>query len=612
MINRVLFCIASVISFVDTIYAQSHAIDAQVDQYLRLYLYENDKCCEGLISLSRSSKFQEQTDASARGALLRTFCYDEFSDGESIRDIYESVETLKEKRTRGLYRATRARIHTTDNEYLESVQAYHEALELLDPDLDKTLIGLIHLGIGVAHYANDTYPKAYARLHRAYRVFENNRDTLGMIDALDWMANSYARDSMMVQADSVWSAYGQLARQVDNDLIQFYLLQGQGFAHSYEGKHDSSVIYFERAYERSHSLDSGLQTEALVYLLEDTRKAGDDKKTLRYFKAFQSYGSEHKKTKSEARAHYAAARSHASLGEHKAAYSLLMVHDSLDNANWNENTRREIIEYETKYEAAQKDLTIQRSKSQRNLAYLLTAGLLGLVGFFVYRYQKNQKLTSAKIENLENQQKLMALDYILQGQEGERKRIAQDLHDGLGGLLSTVRMKVKSISEQVEELAKIDVMGETEKLVTEACDEVRRISHDMMPASLMSLSLKDALEDLISEREISLDIELRYTGPEALSEKVKVHTYRIIQEIVQNTQKHAQAKQLIIELMVESELKLMTIDDGKGFDYSHEKSAVGIGLKNIESRVNYLGGTCEVASKQGEGTSFRIVIPIDG
>jgi len=614
MSSRLLIICFSILYLVKGVYAQSRDLDDQIDRYLRLYIYEKETCCEGLIALSQSTAFQDQPDASARGALLRTFCYNEFTDDEPIRDIYESVVTVKGKRIQGLYRATRARIHTTDNEYLETVQAYHEALELLDPDLDKTLIGLIHLGIGVAHYANDTYPKAYSRLHTAYDVFERNQDTLGMIDALDWMANSYARDSMMVKADSVWSAYGRLASQIDNDLIQFYLMQGKGFEFSYESMHDSSVSYFEKSYERSHSLDSGLQTEALVYLLEDTRKAGDDEKTLRYFDIFLGYRPEHKKTESEARAHYAAAQSHASSGDHEAAYSLLMVHDSLDNANWNENTRREIIEYEAKYEAAQKDLTIERSKSQRNLAYLLTAGLLSIAGFFLYRYRKNQKLTSAKIENLEKQQKLMALDYMVQGQEEERRRIAQDLHDGLGGLLASARLQIQKVEKEIQKLGQMKLLTKAESMIDDAHMEVRRISHDMMPGALMDLGLVDAVEDLVEKTNLNSQVKISLTVPTerlVLDDKISINLYRAIQELINNTVKHASAEKVQLEISkYERGISIKYEDDGVGFDYDAAKRNGGIGLESVESRVSYLGGTCVVSSQIGNGSRYKIEIPM--
>jgi len=109
------------------------------------------------------------------------------------------------------------------------------------------------------------------------------------------------------------------------------------------------------------------------------------------------------------------------------------------------------------------------------------------------------QLQSEKVKSLEQEKRLNAMDFILQGQESERKRIAQDLHDGLGGLLTSVRRKVGVIQASIQDLEKTNIVKEAEDLIENACDEVRRISHDMMPATLSSLGLEDAIEDLAAD-----------------------------------------------------------------------------------------------------------------
>jgi len=293
------------------------------------------------------------------------------------------------------------------------------------------------------------------------------------------------------------------------------------------------------------------------------------------------------------------------------------IHDSLkDN-----DLREKINELDIQYETARKDselasqrLAITKNRAQRNLFMIGSGALLLLAWFLIYRNQQSKRLASAQIENLEKQQKLLALDYMVQGQEEERKRIARDLHDGLGSLLASVRQKIKSIQGQIDSLSEMNVPVEAEKLIGKAYDEVRRISHDMMPASLVSLGLVDAIEDLVADLRSShaLRIHFHQQGNFAeLPDKIKINVYRLIQEITANAVKHAEANELTVTIERDSRtLDLSISDDGKGFDYDKATQHDGMGLKNIESRVKYLEGELVIDTRPGKGTAFHIAIPV--
>ena len=218
-----------------------------------------------------------------------------------------------------------------------------------------------------------------------------------------------------------------------------------------------------------------------------------------------------------------------------------------------------------------------------------------------------------KIENLGQQQKLLALDLMMQGQETERERIAQDLHDGLGGILSSVRSKVANINRELETLEKIDIIGDTEALIIKACDEVRRISHHMMPASLVSLGLADAIEDLIEDvrNDANIDVTSSLDINEAnLSEGLQLQIYRIVQEFINNTIKHSQAGTLRIDLSIASDmLHLYLADNGIGYNVDTIDVLTGLGLQGVASRVKYLQGDLNDLTKIGVGCILEIRLP---
>jgi two-component system, NarL family, sensor kinase len=284
-----------------------------------------------------------------------------------------------------------------------------------------------------------------------------------------------------------------------------------------------------------------------------------------------------------------------------------------------------------KYEAEKKDkvlleqeLEIQENRKQKTLIlYAITILLLvfaGSVLFFRKRlqYQKtisNQRdaLQKQKITELTQKNKLLALNSMLEGQEAERMRIAKDLHDSLGGLLSNVKAHFTIIQQEIEKLEKFNVAERTNQLIDEACLEVRRISHNMMPHALSISGLKGALEDLadyMRSIQYTVNLEIRNV-PEELEQTRQVTIYRLIQEVLNNIHKHAEARNIVIQLIgYDQNLNMVIEDDGKGFEYKKALEKGGLGIKSINSRVEFLDGTIEWDSLSGQGTSININIPL--
>ncbi len=307
------------------------------------------------------------------------------------------------------------------------------------------------------------------------------------------------------------------------------------------------------------------------------------------------------------------------LGMHDLALNALKksitYHDSLQQ-QIDQQTK---FEMEAKYQTARKDAQLAASKlliskrtNQRNM--YIAAGTLLLLGLFYLfdRNRKNKKLSDEKLDNLKKYQKILAMDAMLQGQEDERKRIAQDLHDGLGSLLAAARLQMHTIQREIEKMGELQLVGKTEKLIDTACDEVRRISHDMMPSVLLEHGFLEAIKDLVEELKSEHGLLIRYDvkGNPNLDDATTLNVYRIIQEILQNAVKHAHANIIELDINGTSELLAISItDDGVGFDPARIQSD-GIGLKNIRSRVNYLNGKISFDSEDQKGCLYKIQIPL--
>jgi two-component system NarL family sensor kinase len=315
-------------------------------------------------------------------------------------------------------------------------------------------------------------------------------------------------------------------------------------------------------------------------------------------------------------------------------------------------------ELETRYETEKKqqqidrlerEQEIQQLRLQRNNVFMLSlaglAALLGLLGFTAYRAARQRRrlaeqevlIQHQKIRELENEKQLAAVDAVLRGQEEERGRLARDLHDGLGGLLSGIRQSVHALfrtahdpavalQEQADgsalaanreagNVANLEVRATDLLWVEERLDhsihELRQVSRHLMPEALLRFGLADAVRDYCDHLEHGQSLRIHYQayGLERRPEQhVEVVLFRIIQELLNNIVKHAGATEAIVQLIRdENRLHLTVEDNGRGFDYKNTPPT-GIGWINIRSRVDYLGGRLEVQSAPGHGTSVSVEV----
>ena len=194
--------------------------------------------------------------------------------------------------------------------------------------------------------------------------------------------------------------------------------------------------------------------------------------------------------------------------------------------------------------------------------------------------------------------------------ENERKRISADLHDDLGPLLSVIKFKLNDM----EVLPGNEMsLQETEQNIDLVVKKLRQISNDLMPATLLRKGLLYAVEEFSTNINSigKINISFGYSDLPPLSDRIAINVYRIIFEIVHNALKHSEANGLEINLYIAGhELIVETSDDGKGFDVHGENDKHGHGLLNIVNRTEFLSGQFFVESAPGEGTSYKIQIPL--
>jgi two-component system NarL family sensor kinase len=307
------------------------------------------------------------------------------------------------------------------------------------------------------------------------------------------------------------------------------------------------------------------------------------------------------------------------------AERILDSSEVVENELRGEEVQNKTLLLEKKFETEKKEAQIKlqqaelRQKSTLNKFLIAGAVALIIISLLGYRNYKNrQKLQQVRINDLEKEKQLTATEAVLKGEEQERTRLAKDLHDGLGGMLSGIKHSLSNIQGNL--IMTPDNARAFERsidMLDSSIGEMRRVAHNMMPEILIKYGLDTALKEFCGDIDRSGVIHVNYQSvgmqKTAIDQTTAVTIYRIAQELVNNTIKHAQAKNILVQLHQSAQEKLLAItveDDGKGFDTTILDRPGGIGWQSIKNRVEFLKGRIDIQSSAGKGTSVLIEIII--
>lgn len=313
-------------------------------------------------------------------------------------------------------------------------------------------------------------------------------------------------------------------------------------------------------------------------------------------------------------------------GRASEAMPLVQKTLALKDTLFSQNRNALIAEMQTRFEVEEKEranrllqaendiqrLELAQSKANSRMQRILFGGsllVLLLAGGFAYsRYKAHQTQKMAALEK----ERFRA---VVEAEDQARKKIAMDLHDGLGQLLSTAKLHAQGLDE-------LALQGDTDsrssydhtlQLIDQACEEVRQVSHSMMPGALTKIGFAQALQELLQRVQATgaLHVQQIGTPPKQLPENYAIGLYRVLQELLNNVLKHAQASQLTLQFSQPTDqvLQIDLVDNGQGLQEKEWKKSKGIGWKNIQSRISLLNGRLEWHSEPGNGTTFTIRLP---
>lgn len=372
-----------------------------------------------------------------------------------------------------------------------------------------------------------------------------------------------------------------------------------------------ALKYAREAYEISEQTGNDhLRAEALRLLADYYMKHSDFEKAREV--AFEAFSLADTSNKSDMIYHYDLLTTLSiQAGDKQHALKFYTAYVKLKNEAQEDEFRDKISEMEVKYESEKKELIINNLRNRQKLQWIgiLTGTLIFFIALLLLvlrqKYLKQRRsLAEQKVKQLEQEKLTIATQSVLDGETAERSRLARDLHDGLGGMLSAVKLNLFDVKNGVIlESDDVQKFNRVVGLLDESMKELRRVAHNMMPESLSRYGLKVAINDFCSSIP---NLIFHFFGEEKrLEPRLEVMIYRTIHELVNNALKHASAAGINVQLVQQMDSVTLTVhDDGKGFNPAD--AVTGTGLDNIRSRAGMFRGTVDIVSAPGKGTEVSV------
>lgn len=470
-----------------------------------------------------------------------------------------------------------------------------------------------------------------ATLSKAYFVKNGPKDDF--IRVLNRLGGVFYK---LHDKDSSKFYYLQAVKMVgtsNNSLLRVKVLANLGQALSRDGAIDEAENSFEKAFGLAQDVTDSSQLAVLFKFYGDHLMSRQQIDSAIVFYELALVHSNNASLTTKAELYYNLHAVYKFIGNSEGAESTLWeytnIQDSISQALLKLN------EYEAKIADQENEIRLNESQNQaitaqeklktRTLIYtLITTGILivMLIAIIAYQREKNKRLLTLKdrqlaeqeIESLLKKQELKSIVNVLEIQERERRRIAQDLHDRLGGMIATMKLLFHDVQEHLTQVQS-EFLGKYDKalgILNEAGEEVRRVSHNLVSGALKNLGLEAAIKELADTIQQSESVQFKficYGLEDRLNIQQESHLYRIVQEMVSNTLKHAKATEIELQLLRDNgRLNLIYEDNGVGFNPDEDSG--GMGIKGISSRVDGLEGTFDIDSGKGAGTTYNITIPI--
>ncbi len=578
-------------------------------------------------------------------------------DPDSLRQVMNSNRPYDQQINAAIKLVESYQLKNFDSTIIEG----DKALRLARKNTDSIAVAQLKRHIGVANYFSGKYDVAAKYLQEAIAILEKDKKNRSKLAPVyNDLAKLYRKTRDLDKALENYSNANAIYRSLNDTSGIAMILNESGVVYEYKydykeavNRYTMSMHLAEKAGD-SLSVSYSLSNIAGVYVIEKKydlaeknllrclrireilkdsfsmalaysdlgvamNAKGDYKKAIDYLTMSNRLAEKMRYPELQSNNYNELSAVSQKQGDFQKAFEYFNKRTALRDSLFNLEKTKEIQRLNSQYETARKEQQIQSQQSRIRMQNYLMAGIgvlviLGMLLAFSYYKRYRLKQESQLQAEILKQQELKARA-ILEAEENERQRIAKDLHDGVGQMMSAAKMNLSAIES---ELAFTDPKQKENfekaiSLVDESCKEVRTVSHIMMPNALLRNSLGNAIHEFVNKlSNKTMQVHVYTEGlDEKLDSNVETVLYRVIQECVHNAMKHAHASNLDISLIRDKDGISGTVEDnGKGFDPTDKEKFEGIGLKNIITRIEYLRGTVDFDSAPGRGTVIAMHVPL--
>lgn len=561
------------------------------------------------------------TDAAALTSIYLGTYYSRTGSYRQSRKAFNQALAATDAQTAAL---VKSRIYAGLGNAAKNLAEYPEALKLFSTALeysgtDSLHTAGIHGNIAQVFQQQGDFRQAIVHLNDARGYLQHQTDNTSYLKVLHTLANVYGMTGSTDSALAIDEQGLEIARRTRVEVYESAFLNNKANCFMYTNRPDSARFYFHQSQRIDSALGDPKQmsdTWLNLGMLERKQHRPALAIPLLEQAIRQADSCGYRAGSMEGWKELAGV--YTDLNDYQRALDATNRYNAIRDSIADERTDLALAEWKAVYETARKEDAIRvqalQLKQQRQTTWAISIGSLLLIGFLYYAYQRTKIRKEQRYREALIAREQTAAREIVVAEEAERRRIAADLHDGIGQTLTAAWLNLQAIQPRLSQFTTADesLLQKTTQLVGESCAEIRHISHNMMPAMLLHQGLVPAVQELVSRLDsnrlhVSLSVDLDTYN---LKQGTELLVYRMLQECINNVVRHAGATALYISMSAdEAGLDLMIEDNGVGLKSELGTSKSGMGMQNIRSRVHYLHGSVEWSSGRDGGTVVAIHIP---
>ena len=492
-------------------------------------------------------------------------------------------------------------------EYQMALKYNFTSLKLYLELHEKHQIALMYNNIGVNYEELKNYKLAYSYYQKALTINEKEKDESGIARNYIGLGNVSITENKLDQAYNYYQKAAVIFEKLGWGIEYSAVINNMGDVLDKKGQIAEAIEKRKRALEVAVEIsDIQGQSRYNLYLADAFMKWNKFPEAFKYIRNTERLRTAEQSLEIKMDLYEMSSKYYFGVNNFEKGSDYLNKFHDLKDSVYSSELSNNIASMEVKHNTQQlriNNLKLAndnlRANQQRN-SIILGSLLLLLVGVVIF-WLSNQKL--------KRQEERKRINAVLQSEETERTRIARDLHDGLGQLLSSARINAAALDGSVETEDE-PILETTIELIDQAIGEVRVISHNLMPQALADKGILEALQELADKTNAAKNTQvsfIHHTESLELTKPVQIALYRVVQEVIGNMLKHAAASEILLELSGKGgSFSLLVKDNGKGFDPASMAEGNGMGWNNIRTRLTLINASFILESEPGKGTSVTI------